>query len=334
VAAFTALAQFGVQPERSWYVGDAGPEWSAAQEAGFGTIAVQGRPALSSRRSTVPDVVVGRAALLEELVPALAPVLRRRAPGEPEQPVAAVAFDVGFTLVDHRRSPEDVVRHVAHRAGRTVTLDDVRLALRTCAPVLSDLRAWRSDPEIETMLRRFYGQVLARLGVPAEVQEVPAVLSEYTSPGNWRALPGARRALAAVAGRGLAVVVFSNWQSGVGSVLAAAGLGDDVDHVVASAALGMAKPDPACFAAVAARVGVPVQALTYVGDDARSDATAVLNAGGRAVLVSRCPAADELVGSVRLAIGAPASGPALERSSPAGQPAPSGQRSLPPNPRG
>jgi putative hydrolase of the HAD superfamily len=144
--------------------------------------------------------------------------------------------------------------------------------------------------------------VLRRLGDPEPDGTAAAVIARYTSPENWRALPTARAVLDLVRARGLPTGVLSNWQSALEQVLAGTGLRDLLDAVVVSAVLGVAKPEPAAFAALADALGVPVGALVYVGDDAEGDAVGVLRSGGRAVLIDRAATSEERIAAVEMAL--------------------------------
>jgi putative hydrolase of the HAD superfamily len=70
--------------------------------------------------------------------------------------------------------------------------------------------------------------------------------------------------------------------------IVAADLGRWFDAVVISGELGVAKPDPAIFAAAATRVGVPVDAAWHVGDSLTNDVGGAHRAGlGAAVWLNR-----------------------------------------------
>src|SRR5918999_2816302 len=82
---------------------------------------------------------------------------------------------------------------------------------------------------------------------------------------------------------GLRLAVASNWDASLPEVLERAGLRELVDAVVASAAVGAAKPDPALFHAALDAVGAtPAEAL-HVGDSLERDVGGARSAGLRAV---------------------------------------------------
>jgi putative hydrolase of the HAD superfamily len=81
------------------------------------------------------------------------------------------------------------------------------------------------------------------------------------------------------------VAVVSNWDVSLGAVLDR--LGVSVDAVVASAAVGAAKPDPAIFAAALDRLGVAPADAVHVGDSLEHDVAGARASGLRAVLLRR-----------------------------------------------
>ena len=103
----------------------------------------------------------------------------------------------------------------------------------------------------------------------------------------FRAFPDAAPALRALRGRGLRLVVASNWDCSLREVLASAGLLELVDDAVASAEAGAAKPDPAVFQAALAAAGCEADEAVHVGDSEENDLGGAAAAGIRAVLVRR-----------------------------------------------
>lgn len=110
-----------------------------------------------------------------------------------------------------------------------------------------------------------------------------ALFDHYAQPAAWRAAPGAAEALHALRADGRRVAVASNFDGRLPGVLAGLGLAEALDAVLLPAVLGAAKPDPAFFAGVAARLAVAPAAALYVGDDPVQDLAAARAAGWRAV---------------------------------------------------
>jgi putative hydrolase of the HAD superfamily len=104
---------------------------------------------------------------------------------------------------------------------------------------------------------------------------------------RFRAYPDAAPALRELRAAGLRLVVLSNWDASLHERLAETGLAALVDGAVASAELGVAKPDPRAFAAALAVAGAEPSEAVHVGDSPDADVAGALAAGLRAVLVVR-----------------------------------------------
>jgi len=111
-----------------------------------------------------------------------------------------------------------------------------------------------------------------------------AALWDYFSRGTaWRALPGARDALAALRHAGRRLAIVSNFDQRLDGILRELGLRDFFEHVVIPVDCGAAKPERAIFDACLARLGLPASACIYVGDHARLDVEAAHEAGLAAI---------------------------------------------------
>jgi putative hydrolase of the HAD superfamily len=83
------------------------------------------------------------------------------------------------------------------------------------------------------------------------------------------------------------MAVVSNWQCGLRNFCVELGFGHDFDHVLASAEVGSAKPDPAIFEEACRRLNVPAHRVLHVGDSLADDFAGGRNAGLQVVLVRR-----------------------------------------------
>ncbi len=117
--------------------------------------------------------------------------------------------------------------------------------------------------------------------IAAKQRELPAAL------GIDDLYADAVPCLRAVADDGWQVIVGGN-QPATFQVLVEA-LDLPVDRVTSSGELGVAKPDPAFFTAVAARAGVEPSACVHVGDRIDNDVVGALASGMTAVHLRRGP---------------------------------------------
>src|SRR5436305_5218150 len=176
---------------------------------------------------------------------------------------------------------------MARQRTKTVFLDGMGTLIRLPPPPLPE-HAFRAeaayyvehhlegrDPESLSDLRR---RCAAVAGVSV------GVLMDAI---RFEAFEDAQPALRELRGRGLRLVVVSNWDYALPDVLARIGLLELVDAVVASAAVGAAKPDPRIFQAALARAGcAPTEAL-HIGDSPEKDVAGAEAAGIPALLLDR-----------------------------------------------
>lgn len=100
---------------------------------------------------------------------------------------------------------------------------------------------------------------------------------------------------------GLRLVVASNWDATLDTVLDSAGLLELLDGVVNSASVGYAKPDPRILQSALLLAGAAATEALHVGDGFREDVGAALGAGVQPLLLSR----DGRAGQVEYGPGEP-----------------------------
>ena len=202
-------------------------------------------------------------------------------------PIEAVLLDVGGVF--HLPDQERIVAAMA-RAGIDVDPADLDRAHYAGVAALDDFR--EGDRAIWLAYNRGYARALGADGRVEEVAE--ALLSEFTTGGVWtRVIPGSREALAAIAATGVRIAVVSNADGSVEAQLRDDGIcqvgpgpGVEIDAVLDSRVVGVAKPDPRMFALALERLGdiAPERAI-HVGDTPAADVDGARAAGITPVLV-------------------------------------------------
>jgi putative hydrolase of the HAD superfamily len=121
----------------------------------------------------------------------------------------------------------------------------------------------RDEESLADLRRRCVDVFLAELDAAIDAAEfVPAFVGAL----EFRALAGAREAVAALAGRGLALSVLANWDCTLERRLEQLGLSAAFAEVVTSARAGVAKPDPGIFAGALEQLGIEPERSLHVGD--------------------------------------------------------------------
>jgi putative hydrolase of the HAD superfamily len=162
-----------------------------------------------------------------------------------------------------------------YRAHMHEGIDVARVAQlhARCAEVLR--RALPADPRLEAATPSVMTEILLGSLRFSVFEEVPDALARLRAGG-------------------VRLVVASNWDASLDSVLDRAGLLDALDGVVSSATAGYAKPDPRLLAAALSVADVPAQRALHVGDGFREDVGAALGAGVRPLLLARDRRAGEV----------------------------------------
>lgn len=273
-----------------WYVSDSPVDWAGAHRQGIQSIGVSGGPARRQTDGcTTPRLMLPTVAALPTVLPGLLEQVPLTA-GELGEPLELVAFDAGFTLIDHVSAPEAMIIHVLQRcASTTVNAEQVREAMRRNAPLLQRHAAWAAPNDARAMLVGFYSEVLGALlqadhvAVGSQVHQLASdLLDTYISASNWRLVDHARTMLTAVRTANLRSAVFSNWQDHLPALIESL-LPEQHMPVVASCTSGHAKPSAAAFHDAARRFATVPTRTSYVGDDASTDVIAALRAGVRAI---------------------------------------------------
>lgn len=129
--------------------------------------------------------------------------------------------------------------------------------------------------------------VFATFGVADWLERLPAIEAAYGGFRSDDLYPDALRALDALREAGYRIAVVANQPASRSDELRAIGVKADV--VAMSAAMGVAKPDPAFFAHALDLMQADAADVAYVGDRLDNDVAPALAAGMRAVWIRRGP---------------------------------------------
>jgi HAD superfamily hydrolase (TIGR01509 family) len=196
--------------------------------------------------------------------------------------------------------------------GTLVEMDPPWEHLRTAVPdevdderlveaVKAEMRYYRAhahegrDPASLAELRERCAQVLSdQLGTGVRVDQLIDAVRFHPYPDVESALESMRR-------RDLALVVVSNWDCALPSVLEEIGLASHLDGVVSSAAAGARKPDPAIFEAALEIAGCEAEEAIHVGDTPEEDLLGARAASISALIIDRdLPSAADVDGAPRI----------------------------------
>ena len=203
-------------------------------------------------------------------------------------PVEAVLLDAYGTLVE-LRDPAARLRERLAAEGHSHPAEHVEAALA------GEIRFYRRhhdrgrDAASLAILRLECARVLAE-GLGPDVPPLRRLAEILVESLRFELLPDVLPALDDLAAAGLRLAVVSNWDVGLGEVLAELGVGERFEAVAVSAMVGAGKPDPAIFAHALSALRVrPARAL-HCGDHPELDCAGARRAGVRGILIDRADA--------------------------------------------
>jgi putative hydrolase of the HAD superfamily len=202
-------------------------------------------------------------------------------------PIEAVLIDVGGVLVlpDHDR-----MAAAFERAG--VHVDRDRLDRAHYAGVASLGEFTEGDREIWVRYNRAYARACdAPDGALDEAVE--HLLNEFATGAVWsRVVPGSVDALRELASLGVRLAIVSNADGDTeqrlrehGICQLGAGPAVEMDVILDSTVVGVAKPDPGIFELALEAINVPAERAIHVGDTPGADVDGARAAGVHPVLV-------------------------------------------------
>ena len=203
---------------------------------------------------------------------------------------AAVIFDLDDTLCDYRGAKQRALYEVKRMlASRGIDHDEFVAVYETEEPELFRRFVSGELDKSEYRMRRF-SNPLSRCGWDGEPGLAAVLNARYMSIANEeiRLFDDVIGSLADLRQMGFELAVLTNGPSdGQRQKIGALGLECHIDQVCISEEMGLAKPDPACFRAVAIMLGRQSQTCLMVGDSIAYDVEGARAAGMRSILIDR-----------------------------------------------
>ena len=203
-----------------------------------------------------------------------------------------VFFDVGGTLVFSDMSHLDLLHQALVVIGYKVARQEV-LAANDMARRAVARRRRRIAARMDTgqTTRMWLDHLAEALNLDLQgkdlEQELATAIREIESSGPEKVDPDAPALLARLLDRGLRLGVISNWSADLLQYLEARGLAMYFEAIVASEAVGAAKPHREIFLKGLAAMGCSPREAVHVGDDYWADIVGAREIGMRAILIDR-----------------------------------------------
>lgn len=208
-------------------------------------------------------------------------------------PIRAVLFDATGTLIELARPVGEVYAEAARAQGVDVPswrIEDAfaRVIARAAPRVFPELegldeiavaeRAWWGD-----LVRQTFQAVDSTLRFEDPGALKTELFEAFARPDAWRLRDGAVDLLDALEAFGLRSGVVSNFDLRLVALLDALGIGSRLACCVLPAHCGAHKPDAAIFLAALDALGLPAEAVAFVGDDPSRDLAGARAVGMRAI---------------------------------------------------
>lgn len=208
-----------------------------------------------------------------------------------------LCLDAGFTLLAPKRTLGDALRGVLAEHGHRVTEAQVHTAWEAADRWFwseyhrPGNEIWGDDERIDEVWRRYHSLMLGELGLgDLRHRLIDTILAAQYAPDSWELYPDVLPTLDTLRARHgdvLRMGIVSDWGSNLRPIISAVGLDPYLDFVLASGAVGLAKPDPAFYALAAQSVGVLPREALMVGDSHWGDVEGARAAGMEGVLLLR-----------------------------------------------
>lgn len=215
-----------------------------------------------------------------------------------------VLFDVGQTLLGPARSFGDLYAAVLHRRGYDVDAQRCEQGLQRAigtmdrmVPSGQNRYAFFPGGEEEYWQRVTTIAVRHALGQEPEAEQSARILKElratFLDQGAWHVFPDVLPTLNALKQAEIGLAVVSNWDSRLREVLRLNELLPYFHEVVASAEVGVEKPNPEIFLVALRSLGAKPSTAVHVGDRIDLDVHGAKAAGIRGLWLDRGRARDK-----------------------------------------
>lgn len=210
----------------------------------------------------------------------------------PAREYRAVFFDAGGTLLRPEPSQQDVTAAVLAEAGMSV--DHARLgdAIRRVNDAVFGAHGrstprWASEAQVRAVWLEYYQSLFARLDLAWDDVLGGKIYDRFGLASSWALYDDVLPTVQALAERGVALGIVSDWGTALIEIIHAVGLSTHVGFAVVSAYAGAAKPDREVFQYALARAGVNAAETVHVGDLYVTDVLGARGAGIEPVLIDR-----------------------------------------------
>lgn len=213
------------------------------------------------------------------------------------EPIQAVLFDAGQTLVRVNPSVGAVYAEVAARHGVQASHTELESAFRSLwkclRPAFPDDLGYVTSEDQE---RAWWYALVSEVFVTARQMDAfvgrfdeffDDVFAHFAQPEPWSIFEDVHPCLEALASQGIRCAVVSNWDHRLPLLLERLGLNRYFEFVLTSAEAGRRKPHPAIFERALERLTLSASQVAHIGDSYDEDVVGARGAGITPLLIDR-----------------------------------------------
>ncbi len=207
--------------------------------------------------------------------------------------IRAVFFDIGGTLLHPSPDVPVAFANVAAQLGFEVPLELVKRHMPAVDALYEreyrlDGDFWCSRAGCRDIWLKQYRLLSELVGLGDAAERISEALHEaYHRPDHWACFEDVESCLERLSERGCSCIAVSNWDADLPELLEGLGIRRYFVDVVASAAVGVRKPDPSIFELALDRNDLTPRDVVHIGDHIDADARGASNVGIRPILIDR-----------------------------------------------
>lgn len=205
----------------------------------------------------------------------------------------AVLLDVGHTLIYPFPSLEEVALEVLREEKIELPLAELQATLKQVDEYYEkafskNTQLWASQEKVIGLWEELYGYWMKLVGLDSRARHLGRKLYEvFGDSSKWRPFQEVLPTLVRLKEKRFCLGVVSNWDDRLESILDSLGLGDELDFVLASANVGLSKPDQLFFKLALNLAGVEPTQTLHIGDHPWADFEGAYQVGITPVLIDR-----------------------------------------------
>lgn len=203
------------------------------------------------------------------------------------QNITTVLFDIGGTLLHSRSKPYEQIATIAKKYGYEFDPLQIRIHMNVFQEAREQANKEYPD-NYNMMLLLSYSALCRKIGINEKhIRGIVRNIQKQSSiPQSWIAYSETHEILQSLLASGFELGVVSNWDANLPEVLKALELDEYFSSVVASQAVGIAKPEIEIFEIALEAMDKSAQECVYVGNDIAMDTSCVL-LGMESIIIDR-----------------------------------------------